>query len=86
MTLRPSWRSTLETWVVQAADAVDHVAAGAVAAVVAALLVKAAVKPPGRSVEEGLTRYSSSFRRLSYSLLHFNQTSQTFAYLSYNTS
>ena len=56
MTLRPSWRSTSETWAVQAADAVDHVAAGAVAAVAAALVVKAALKPPGRSVEEGLTR------------------------------
>lgn len=50
MTLHRSWRSTLETWAVQAADVADHAAAGEVAAV---------VKPrPGQCVEEGVTGYA----------------------------
>lgn len=63
MTLRPSWRSTLETWVVQAVGAVDHVVAGEVVAAAKAVVtaavmaaVIAVAMPLGRSVEEGLTR------------------------------
>lgn len=50
MTLRHSWRSTLETWAVQAVDGVDHVVAVEVEVAVAA------AKPPGQCVVEGLTR------------------------------
>lgn len=52
MTLRHSWRSTLETWAVQAVDVVDHVVAVEVEVEVAV----AAAKPPGQCVVEGLTR------------------------------
>lgn len=52
MTLRHSWRSTLETWAVQAVDVVDHV----VAVEVEVEVVVAAAKPPGQCVVEGLTR------------------------------
>lgn len=51
MTLRLSWRSTLETWAVQAVAAVDHVVAGEGQGVAVAV-----AKPLGRSVWEGLTR------------------------------
>lgn len=53
MTLRHSWRSTLETWAVRAVDVVDHVVAVEVEVVVAA------AKPPGQCVVEGLTRYGA---------------------------
>lgn len=55
MTLRHSWRSTLETWAVQAVDVVDHV----VAVEVEVEVVVAAAKPPGQCVVEGLTRYGA---------------------------
>lgn len=57
MTLRHSWRSTLETWVVQAVDVVDHVVA--VEVEVEVEVVVAAAKPPGQCVVEGLTRYGA---------------------------
>lgn len=53
MTSRPSWRSTLETWAVQAVDAADPVVAAVDADVVLALA--SVVKPRGRPEEE-LTR------------------------------
>lgn len=56
MTLRPSWRSTSETWAVQAADAVDHAVVGAAVAVAHLVVVAAVLKPLGQSVVEGLTR------------------------------
>lgn len=68
MTLRSSWRSTLETRVVIAVDAVDHVAAGVVVAEAAALSVELvaglvvavaaapAARPLGQSVDQGLRR------------------------------
>lgn len=54
MTLRHSWRSTLETWAVQAVDVVDHVVA--VEVEVEVEVAVAAAKPPGQCVVEGLTR------------------------------
>lgn len=59
MTLRHSWRSTLETWVVQAVDVVDHVVAVEVEVEVEVEVVVAAAKPPGQCVVEGLTRYGA---------------------------
>lgn len=57
MTLRHSWRSTLETWAVRAVDVVDHVVA--VEVEVEVEVVVAAAKPPGQCVVEGLTRYGA---------------------------